>query len=179
VAELDLPVSLHIIASGHANANWARDETGEENAGIGYAVLPVRMARAFGTFILEGVFDRHPKVKLVSAENEISWAANFIRRLDWGYHRQKMANDPMVVCQRLPSDYWRQNCYLTFIDDAPGILVREHIGVDRIMWSSDFPHLDSSWPESQQFLNKQLAGVPADEVRQMVAGNCVQLYNLQ
>jgi predicted TIM-barrel fold metal-dependent hydrolase len=179
VAELDLPVSLHIIASGHANANWARDETGEENAGIGYAVLPVRMARAFGTFILEGVFDRHPNVKLVSAENELSWAANFIRRLDWGYHRQKMAHDPMVVCKRLPSDYWRQNCYLTFIDDPPGILVREHIGVDRIMWSSDFPHLDSSWPESQQFLNKQLAGVAADEVRQMVAGNCVRLYTLQ
>jgi predicted TIM-barrel fold metal-dependent hydrolase len=179
VAELDLPVSLHIIASGHASANWARDETGEENAGIGYAVLPVRMARAFGTFILEGVFDRHPNVKLVSAENEISWAANFIRRLDWGYHRQKMAHDPMVVCKRLPSDYWRQNCYLTFIDDPAGILVREHIGVDRIMWSSDFPHLDSSWPESQQFLNKQLAGVPADEVRQIVAGNCIQLYNLQ
>jgi predicted TIM-barrel fold metal-dependent hydrolase len=179
VAELDLPVSLHIIASGHANANWARDETGEENAGIGYAVLPVRMARAFGTFILEGVFDRHPNVKLVSAENEISWAANFIRRLDWGYHRQKMAHDPMVVCKRLPSDYWRQNCYLTFIDDPAGILVREHIGVDRIMWSSDFPHLDSSWPESQQFLNKQLAGVPADEVRQIVAGNCARLYNLQ
>jgi predicted TIM-barrel fold metal-dependent hydrolase len=179
VAELALPVSLHIIASGHANANWARDETGEENAGIGYAVLPVRMARAFGTFILEGVFDRHPNVKLVSAENEISWAANFIRRLDWGYHRQKMAHDAMVVCKRLPSDYWRHNCYLTFIDDPAGILVREHIGVDRIMWSSDFPHLDSSWPESQQFLNKQLAGVPADEVRQIVAGNCVRLYNLQ
>jgi predicted TIM-barrel fold metal-dependent hydrolase len=179
VAELDLPVSLHIIASGHASANWARDETGEENAGIGYAVLPVRMARAFGTFILEGVFDRHPNVKLVSAENEISWAANFIRRLDWGYHRQKMAHDAMVVCKRLPSDYWRQNCYLTFIDDPAGILVREHIGVDRIMWSSDFPHLDSSWPESQQFLNKQLAGVPADEVHQIVAGNCIQLYNLQ
>jgi predicted TIM-barrel fold metal-dependent hydrolase len=142
-------------------------------------VLPVRMARAFGTFILEGVFDRHPDLKLVSAENEISWAANFIRWLDWGYHRQRMAGDPMVVCERLPSEYWRQHCYLTFIDDPPGILVREHIGVDRLMWSSDFPHLDSSWPESQQFLNKQLAGVAADEVHQIVAGNCLRLYNLQ
>jgi predicted TIM-barrel fold metal-dependent hydrolase len=178
-SELELPVSLHIIASGHANANWARDETGEENAGIGYAVLPVRMARAFGTFILEGVFDRHPNLRLVSAENEISWAANFVHRLDWGYHRQTMAGDPMVICKRLPSEYWRENCYLTFIDDPPGILVREHIGVDRMMWSSDFPHLDSSWPESQQFLNKHLAGVAADEVQQIVAGNCMQLYQLQ
>lgn len=177
-ADLNLPVSLHIIASGHANANWARDETGEENAGVGYAVLPVRMARAFGTFILEGVFDRHPNLKLISAENELSWAANFLHRLDWGYHRQKMAGDPMVICKNLPSEYWRQNCYMTFIDDLDGILVRESIGVERIMWSSDFPHLDSSWPESQQFLNKHLAGVPADEASLIVAGNCVRLYNL-
>lgn len=179
LAELQMPLSLHIIASGHANANWAKDETGEESATIGYAVLPVRMARAFGTFIVEGVFDRHPDLKLISAENELSWAANFVQRLDWGYHRQKMGNDPMVQCERLPSEYWRQNCYLTFIDDLPGVMLREFIGVDRIMWSSDFPHLDSSWPESQQFLNKHLAGVPAEESRLIVAENCVRLYNLQ
>ncbi len=179
LAELQMPLSLHIIASGHANANWAKDETGEESATIGYAVLPVRMARAFGTFIVEGVFDRHPELKLVSAENELSWAANFVQRLDWGYHRQKMINDPLAQCERLPSEYWRQNCYLTFIDDLPGVMLREYIGVDRIMWSSDFPHLDSSWPESQQFLNKHLAGVPAEESRLIVAENCVRLYNLQ
>jgi predicted TIM-barrel fold metal-dependent hydrolase len=179
LAELQMPLSLHIIASGHANANWARDETGEESATIGYAVLPVRMARAFGTFIVEGVFDRHPDLRLISAENELSWAANFISRLDWGYHRQKMANDAMVQCARQPSEYWRENCYLTFIDDLPGVMLREFIGVDRIMWSSDFPHLDSSWPESQQFLNKHLAGVPAEEARLIVAENCVRLYHLQ
>ena len=53
-SELELPVSRPIIASGYTNANWAKDETSEENAWIGYAVLPARMARAFGTFILEG-----------------------------------------------------------------------------------------------------------------------------
>lgn len=179
VSEMEMPVSLHIIASGHASSNWAKDETGEENIGVGYAVLPVRMARAFGTFILEGVFDRHPSLQLVSAENELSWAANFLRRLDWGYHRQKMAGDPMVTCKRLPTDYWRQNCYMTFIDDPEGVMLRESIGVDRIMWSSDFPHLDSSWPESQQFLNKHLAGVPADEAHMIMAGNCARLYHLQ
>src|SRR5262245_54948082 len=179
LAEIALPVSLHIIASGHANANWARDETGEENAGVAYAVLPVRMARAFGTFILEGVFDRHPGLRLVSAENELSWAARFLRRLEWGYHRQTMAGDPMIICKRLPSDYWRENCAMTFIDDGDGIRLRESIGVERIMWSSDFPHLDSSWPESRRFLDQQLVGVPGDERHRIVAENCIRLYGLQ
>ena len=178
LAELSLPLSLHIIASGHANVNWTRDETGEESAAVGYAVLPVRMARAFATFILEGVFDRHPGLRLISAENELSWAANFLHRLDWGYHRRTMAKDPMVRCQRLPSEYWREHCYLTFIDDVPGVMLREFIGVDRMMWSSDFPHLDSSWPESRQFLDRHFAGVPADHMQSIVADNCVRLYGL-
>ena len=124
---------------------------------------------------LEGVFDRHPGLKLISAENELSWAANFLSRLDWGYHRRTMAKDPMVRCQRLPSEYWHEHCYLTFIDDLPGVMLREFIGVERIMWSSDFPHLDSSWPESQRFLEKHLAAVPADEARPIVADNCMRV----
>lgn len=178
LAELEMPLSLHIIASGHANQNWARDETGEDNAAVAYAVLPVRMARAFGTFILEGVFDRHPGLRLVSAENELSWAASFLRRLDWGYHRQTMAGDATVTCKRLPSEYWREHCYLTFIDDVDGIRLRDAIGVDRIMWSSDFPHLDSSWPESRRFLAKHLADIPRDEAELIVAGTCRRLYHL-
>ena len=178
LAELGMPLSLHIIASGHANVNWTQDETGEESAAVGYAVLPVRMARAFATFILEGVFDRHPSLRLISAENELSWAANFLHRLDWGYHRRTMAKDPMVKCQRLPSDYWHQHCYLTFIDDVPGVMLREFIGVGRMMWSSDFPHLDSSWPESRQFLERHFAGVPSEHMQSIVAENCVRLYQL-
>ena len=58
-------------------------------------------------------------------------------------------------------------------------MLRKFIGVDRLMWSSDFPHLDSSWPESQQFLKKHLAGVPADEACSIVAENCLRLYNLR
>ena len=50
--------------------------------------------------------------------------------------------------------------------------------VERIMWSSDFPHLDSSWPESRRFLDKHLGEVPPDEARLIVAGNCARLYHL-
>jgi predicted TIM-barrel fold metal-dependent hydrolase len=89
-----------------------------------------------------------------------------------------MVNDPMVTCERLPSEYWHEHCYLTFIDDLPGVMLRKFIGVDRIMWSSDFPHLDSSWPESQQFLDRHLADVPEAEARPIIAENCVRLYHL-
>ena len=84
----------------------------------------------------------------------------------------------MVRCRRLPSEYWHEHCYLTFIDDVPGIILREFIGVGRMMWSSDFPHLDSSWPESRQFLDRHFAGVPTAHRQSIVADNCVHLYQL-
>jgi len=64
------------------------------------------------------------------------------------------------------------------VGDVDGIRLRESIGVERIMWSSDFPHLDSSWPESRRFLDKHLGEVPPDEARLIVAGNCARLYHL-
>jgi predicted TIM-barrel fold metal-dependent hydrolase len=84
----------------------------------------------------------------------------------------------MITCKRLPTEYWRENCAMTFIDDRDGIRLRDSIGVDRIMWSSDFPHLDSSWPESQRFLDDQLAGVSDHDRRLIVAENCIRLYGL-
>jgi len=78
-----------------------------------------------------------------------------------------------------PTEYFQRQCYVTYIRDELGVKYRNDIGVDRIMWSSDFPHLDSSWPESRRFLDDQLVGVPDDERRLIVAENCIRLYGLR
>ncbi len=122
---------------------------------------------------LEGVFDHHPGLRLISAENELAWVANFPGRLTGS----TMAKDPMVRCKRLPSEYWHPHCYLTFLDDLPGIMLREFIGVDRIMWSSDFPHLDSSWPESRRFLEEHLTTSPQRRPDRLSQGR-TRLYGL-
>jgi predicted TIM-barrel fold metal-dependent hydrolase len=68
--------------------------------------------------------------------------------------------------------------YLTFVDDPRGLAHRHELGVDRIMWSTDFPHPATSWPNSQSVVEKNFAGIPEDERDLIVAGNAARLYGV-
>jgi predicted TIM-barrel fold metal-dependent hydrolase len=71
-----------------------------------------------------------------------------------------------------------RQCYATFIDDPVGVATRQFIGVSNIMWSSDYPHTVSTWPHSQEVVERDIQGVPESEKWQMVRGNAIQLYAL-
>jgi predicted TIM-barrel fold metal-dependent hydrolase len=79
---------------------------------------------------------------------------------------------------RLPSDCIKHNIYSTFIDDRAGILMHELVGVDTQMWSSDYPHSDSTWPNLMKIIEEQFEGVPTADKYKMIAGNAVRLYKL-
>ena len=79
----------------------------------------------------------------------------------------------------LPSTYFRRQFWATFEDDRAGILTRELLGVDRLMWGSDYPHTEGTFPHSQAQIQKDFAGVPTDEVYRMVVGNAAGLYGLE
>jgi predicted TIM-barrel fold metal-dependent hydrolase len=68
--------------------------------------------------------------------------------------------------------------YLTFVDDPRGLEYRHALGVDRIMWSTDFPHPATSWPNSQGIVEKNFEGIPAEERDLIVAGNAARVYGL-
>ena len=77
-----------------------------------------------------------------------------------------------------PSCYFHRQMYLTFVDDARGLEHRHELGVDRIMWSTDFPHPATSWPNSQGVVEKNFEGIPTDERDLIVAGNAARVYGL-
>ena len=68
--------------------------------------------------------------------------------------------------------------WATFEDDRAGVLTRELIGVDRIMWGSDYPHTDGIWPESSKYIEEQFAGLPADVVHKITCENAAKFYRL-
>ncbi|MBI3743950.1 MAG: amidohydrolase family protein [Chloroflexi bacterium] len=160
-----LPVSLHI-------ATQARDVG---HSLVDLALLPVWVERSIGAIMISGVFDRYPNLKIVSAEHDIGWAGNFIERMDSLCTRGGKLREG-VNHKRLPSEYFHNNVSMTFMKDRTGIASRNIIGVDRIMWSSDYPHHSATWPKSQQVLAKQLDGVPEHERRQIVCDNAARLY---
>jgi predicted TIM-barrel fold metal-dependent hydrolase len=76
-----------------------------------------------------------------------------------------------------PSDFFRRNVVLSFQEDAIGIRLRDVIGVDNMMWGSDYPHSESTFPRSRKILAEILAGVPDDEQAKIAAGNTSRVYN--
>jgi predicted TIM-barrel fold metal-dependent hydrolase len=77
-----------------------------------------------------------------------------------------------------PSSYFERQMYLTFVDDPRGLEHRHDLGVERIMWSTDFPHPATSWPSSQAVVEKNFAGIPDDERDLIVAGNASRVYGI-
>ena len=132
--------------------------------------------QSIGDLVYYGVFDRHPDLKVVSGEHELSWVPFFINRLDLYY-----IDRPDVAAYRfsgntLPSDFMRRNVYHSFQEDALGIELRHHLGVNQLMWDSDYPHAESTFPESMRILDEIMVGVPKHEKQKIIGGNAVARY---
>ena len=129
-----------------------------------------------GDIIMSGVFERYPLLKIVVAEFELGWAPHFLWMLDYDYVERKQLTPYRFKDDAVPSDLFRSNVYLSFQEDALGIQCRNILGVDNLMWGSDYPHAESTWPRSQQFLEDLLADCTEEEKAKIAGGNAARLY---
>jgi len=142
--------------------------------------------RAFTHLIVSGVFERYPELQLVFTEQGTAWVPDELARLDLFFGRMRGADgsqeqvwgkaiaDSMSL---LPSEYWARQCHLgaSFIRPVE-VGLRHQVGVDRIMWGSDYPHKEASSPYSLEALKASFGGVPVEETALMVGGNAAALY---
>ncbi len=124
--------------------------------------------------IFSGVLERFPRLKFVSAENEVGWLPFFLQKLDQAQEEYRYLY-PAPLALR-PSEYFRRQVFATFIDDPVGVATREFIGVENIMWSSDYPHTVSTWPHSREVVERDFKDVPETDKRRIVRENVAQLY---
>jgi hypothetical protein len=113
-------------------------------------------------------------------EHELSWVPHFLDRIDYTYTQR--APRPWWYrfnTDMLPSDFFRRNIFLSFQEDHLGIRDRALIGVDALMWGSDYPHTEATFPRSRQILERILAGVPEEEQRRITAVNAARLYHFE
>ncbi len=169
--ETGLPVSLHILTERKVKPKVGLDRY------VGQVLDFTAIETALTRMILSGVFSRFPGLRIVSAENDAGWAGYFLERLDYVFDRRKAFYDIEVDRSRLPSEFFRDHVYLTFMRDRSGILVRDMVGADNLMWSSDYPHLDSTWPNSQKMIERLVGDIPAEDRRKIIAENAAKLYN--
>lgn len=143
---------------------------------IAYASAPVAVQFTLSDLIAGGVAHRYPDLRFVVAEFNTGWIANWLERLDHSVYRSRRAVPDYLDLK--PSEYWQRQFYATFEDDRPGVLTREAIGVDTLMWGSDFPHHDSVWPHSRETLDMVFEGVPDNVRRATTVDNVAKLYGM-
>jgi predicted TIM-barrel fold metal-dependent hydrolase len=142
--------------------------------------------RALWHLIFGGVLERHPTLQLVFTEQGTSWIPETLGQLDYFFSRmgssagsqeQEWGAEVVGKLSLRPSEYWRRQCHVgsSFMRPAEAAL-RHVVGIDKIMWGSDYPHKESSFPFSRAALRRTFAGIDPTEVQQMLGGNAAELY---
>jgi predicted TIM-barrel fold metal-dependent hydrolase len=129
-------------------------------------------------FLWSGVLVRFPKLRLAYAESQMGWIPYILERIDdvWednqGWAGTKVIPNP-------PSTYFHSNVWACFFKDQTGIDMRHKIGLDRIVFETDYPHSDSTWPDTRAVAARLLDGLSDAEVHQIVRGNAITLFDLK
>ena len=124
-----------------------------------------------------GVFERFPKLKVASIENEAGWAGQWLYKMDL-LHRDRGMMWPRFKDDMKPSDFFRRNSAVAFQEDWVAVKSREAIGVGNLLWGSDYPHGDGVWPESSRYIKEQFSHLTEDAVRKITCENAGKFYGL-
>ena len=166
--ELKVPLLLHIGTPRHGvpGNEFTMDLT--ELTGAGRSTTDYWVRYSLSSMVFAGVFDRYRGLKVGSVEHEASWLPHWLKQMDFTYRERPVFTKGWKSAEgMLPSDYWQRNMFVEFMEDDLAIQLRDAIGVDNMLWGSDFPHAESTWPMSREFLDRIFAGAPEDVVRKV------------
>jgi predicted TIM-barrel fold metal-dependent hydrolase len=174
IAGRGMPLHIHVALVNEYPRDIYASGAITEGLVMGYLRfrdVPGRMLQ----FLEGGVFNRFPDLKIVLAEVDAGWVPyvkeqvdNRVLRREYGAAMRK---------KRLPSSVIEEHFYYTYITDHFALRNRHAIGVERLMWSTDFPHGGSDWPFSVRTIHADFAGVPGRERDLILAGNAQRLYH--
>ncbi|HQV56367.1 MAG TPA: amidohydrolase family protein [Ilumatobacteraceae bacterium] len=124
--------------------------------------------------IFEGVFDRYPELNVVFAEVDFGWVPYVKEQIDNNYSRL----DPLSQfgLQRLPSEYISDHFHFGYMTDTFGLRNLAYMGAERVMWSSDYPHISADYPTSWRVIQASMSGISAADKQLILAGNAQRLY---
>jgi predicted TIM-barrel fold metal-dependent hydrolase len=136
---------------------------------------PMNIVQCAADLMWSRVIRNFPDLRISLSEGGIGWIPYFLERLDWIYTRHHYWTGQDFGSQ-LPSDVFRERIVTCFIDDPTGVLIRDRVGIDTICWEADYPHSDSTWPTSPEFLMKSLDGVPDVDIDKLTHVNAMRHF---
>lgn len=174
--ELEVPVCFHAgsapsvmfdISPAYDAAGAAAFDNVRQSAGS---------AALINGTVLSGILYRFPKLQVVFPGSAIDYVPFALEALDHQWERQLLAQNDGLT--ERPSEIFHRQCYVTTWKEKVGLRNRKYIGVDRILWESEFPRSSSTYPESAKLIDNNLHDVPSQEREQILWRNAARLYKL-
>ena len=174
-SDLEIPLHLHVGTNNGLSRIMGYDRTPIRT--IYQSLPPIYMAECISSWILPGTFDRHPGMKVLLAEAGVTWIPYYLDRLDTMMVRHRL--EKLEMLKEQPSFYWRRNMACSFEEDvnAKGHIL-DAVGVDNVLWATDYPHTDSPWPHSQEVVSNLFGDLPDADRAKIAAENAERLYKL-
>lgn len=170
---LGLPVSFHILTTKDGIMDRIRG-----NSNLVRQINTVRgVQNIVMVMVLGGVFDRHPDLRIICVEADAGWVPHFKFRLDHAYerHRHHLSTTEL---RRMPGEYVDENVYVTFQDDYSVKHVTGGLALDRVMWATDFPHSDGTYPHTRAVIEQVTEGLAADDRNGLLRENAASLFGI-
>ncbi|MDV6230581.1 amidohydrolase family protein [Rhodococcus cercidiphylli] len=171
--EANIPLSLHFGSGGSPQVS---PEGMSTNMTVGITLFALNSASAMTELLLSPVFHNYPTLRMALSEGGIGWMPYVLERSDYVWERHRFYND--VHQSVRPSELFaRGHIGGCFISDEAGLEMRHRIGVDHIMFESDYPHSDSQWPHTRKVLTESMVNIPDGEARKMCEDNARIFYD--
>ena len=166
LAERGIPLSIH-VALGQAMPGAHRAKL----PGYGrFFDAPNRMIE----LIFDGVFDRFPELNVFFAEVDFGWVPYVKEQIDNNYLRLDAVSK--FGLEQLPSEYIAKHFHFGYMTDTFGLRNLEYMGAERVLWSSDYPHISADWPSSWRVIQSSMSGISLEDRQLILAGNAQRLY---
>ena len=174
--EAGFPLSMHVGTNSYVPKEF-RVTHHRPDSVFDYGNSPSTIQRTLVELMCRGVCERHPNLKLLVSEFNAGWIAFWLNRIEQGLHRDARFKMDEFTGER-PQEVWERQFWATIEDDRPALLTREIIGVKNLMWGSDYPHVDSTWPCSLNVIEEIFEGIPDADRQAITHDNVRELYDI-
>ncbi len=172
-AETGTVINMHIGSSSKMPSTST-----DAPAAVGSTLTFGNAMSSLTDWLFSGWLAKLPTLKIAYSEGQIGWIPYILERADNVWHDNRAWGGVPDVVSEPPSTYYYRQVYGCFFDDVYGLENIEKCGVNNICFETDYPHSDSTWPNSKQVGAKLMSNLPEDVVRKLVRGNAIEMLQL-
>ena len=172
-AETETVVCMHIGSSSKMPSTSA-----DAPAAVGSTLTYMNAAMSLTDFLMSGVFERFPTLTIAYSEGQIGWIPYILERADHVWLHNRAWGGVTQTVKRPPSEYYKEHVFGCFFEDAHGLRSLGELGVDTVTFETDYPHSDSTWPDTKAVAERLTKGLDEDTIYKLMRGNAIRMLHL-